>query len=1236
MFIRKTVLMKIITWLFLFVSTFTYSQSKRYPSLLWKVTGKDLKKPSYLYGTMHVSNRVAYYLSEQFFDALKGVDVVGLETNPGEWLENMEKTGELAELTQVRDQGMNRNFYKSAFAAAFPDKRVFQGILSYDPDIINGLLYRQNKSRENFEESTYIDLFIYQSASKLNKKIISLEDFASSEIKARLSALPDEGESEDQPGFAGYGNAQKIEDAYREGNLDVIDSLSKLSSSKNTQKYLIEDRNVFFVNTIDSVLKTSSLFSGVGAAHLPGEKGVIELLRQRGYKVEAVEPSVSKKSSQQREELDQQFRPVTMGTQFAHDSLFSVSLPGKLYPILQSGQLKYFIHADMANGSFYTVVRLKHLGPLFNVNAQQVKAKIDSLLFEHIPGKILQKEEITANNGIKGIEVLNRTRNGDEQHYQIFFTDQEMIMFKLGGKHSYASGDVAKQFFSSIKFADPRPGTSLFTPPTGGFTTQVTGNYHYEKNEQVGVAGLVEDLFSYKDGQVRGVKHAVYNDFAYLEEDTFELNQLAGNVLDIYNYIEEINLKPAKEQGLPGITFTGKNKAGRWFGGKIIIKGVHYYMVYQASPSQIKFDDAIFTSFRLGEFRYVHPIRQVTDKEVGFKAFDEVTDDARSRFNEAYAKAYEKTIQKKDSAGHDYDYRAGSKYYYSPSSNEYVSITYEKYNDYDYRDPKTISDRLEKSFRANTTMFLCKKHFLHKNGIREFRYTLCDTATTRAIAVKVFYHKRTMHEVSVPYDTLIGLQGWALKFFESFTPFDSLPGSDLFENRFPELIKDLSGGDTTKRRAATNSLQNGLGLQEAFAPAFIKMLSDANLSKINEDSRAQLFVNGGTMGDEGIIAPYKKLYEQYTDSFYLQLCLLKGLAYLQTPASYKAFQELMVKEPPLVGDESSINDVFAVLKDSLELCKPFFPALLNLTRYEEFRNPVYTLLADLVDKKLISPTKYAKQKDIILTDASLALKRFNPANMRAEQDEGSFSHLDKTTREIAENIRKSLDGLANNMLYEGTPQLAQMGPRQRPALVSYAFILAPYYTKDENTREFFKRLSKIRAQDIILPVTVNLLRNNVTLSDSIVRNYSGDALTRAYFFSELEKNDIQEKFDNRYLSQEKLVESLISSQKQLNSYYGYEKEKSKRDSISLIKVLHAFNKYQDGKLYVYRNGKTRGEEQWSAVFVNGESDKPTSRMEILSTAYQVDQNKTEQQNLDDLLSYFRLSYRKRALVTAGN
>ena len=50
--------------------------SGKYPALLWKISGKGLKKDSYLYGTMHVSNRVAYHLSDQFFEALNNSDRV--------------------------------------------------------------------------------------------------------------------------------------------------------------------------------------------------------------------------------------------------------------------------------------------------------------------------------------------------------------------------------------------------------------------------------------------------------------------------------------------------------------------------------------------------------------------------------------------------------------------------------------------------------------------------------------------------------------------------------------------------------------------------------------------------------------------------------------------------------------------------------------------------------------------------------------------------------------------------------------------------------------------------------------------------------------------------------------------------------------------------------------------------------------------------------------------------------
>ncbi len=1232
--------MKKLVNFFVFTPLILLSQVK-YPSLLWKISGNGLKKNSYLYGTMHVSNRVAYYLSEQFFDALKAVDVVGLETNPGEWLENMEKTGELSEINQLRAFNFyNQNFYKTAFTINFPEKKMLQGILSYDPDIIDGLLYRQNRSKENFEESTYIDLFIFQSASKLNKKLISLESFAQSEIKAKLSAMPDE--QKDDAENKNYNNlfsiTQKIEDAYREGNLDMLDSLSKLSSSKNTQRYLIQDRNVFFVNTIDSVLKTKTLFSGVGAAHLPGEKGVIELLRKKGYTVEPIIPTVSKKSHKVREELDLMVKNVSFQKQYSVDSLFSVNLPGKMYPIVNLENIKYFIHADMVNGSFYTVVRLKHLGPLFNISSDQLMARVDSLLFEHIPGKIISKKAIVSNTGIKGLEITNRTRRGDDQHYQIFFTDVELLLFKLGGKHQYATGNEAKQFFNSIQFFPKTDNVVEFTPKTKGFSVKIPANYSYVKNDGSSMATLVEDLFVFnkQKNQIMGVKQAVYNDFNYLEEDTFELSRFSKNILVNYNYTITPQTKNTSEQGFPCVRFSAKSKKGSWLYAKLYIKGIHYYYCYLISEQEDSFENEFFTSFRLTDFEYINPIKEITDRDFCFKAKDEVSENAMSRFNEAFAKEYEATQPRKDTVKNDYDYRTSSKFYYSPSSNEYVNIVYEKFNDYDYIDVKEIDKKISDSFKNNTSMFIADKSVSNENGIYKFNCKLKDTATSRAIDVRVFVKNGMRYEISTPYDTTIGIKGWAKGFMDSFVPIDTIIGKDIFKNKFSTLLKDLSGTDTALRQAANVSVRNSLGMQKAYIDEFVSFIASKKMDLVNEDSRAQLIVNAGTVENEKIIEPYKNLYKHYTDSFYLQLCVLKGLAFLKTQKSYDTFYGLLLEETPLVGADNTIADVFNALHDSLELCRKFFPGMLVLTKYDEYRDAVYSLFSELVNRKIISSQVYASYKESILQDANLALKRYTPSSTKSigSSDYGNFDHLDKNTKELAENIKFNLDGLSNNSLYKGTDYLISLEYLNRPSILNYAYILSPFYKTDEKVKGFLTKLSKIKNQNIAMPLTINLLKQNVEMNDSLVTYYCKNKYTRAFFYSELEKEKLTGRFDKKYLSQESLIESVLASHKQLGSFYNYEKEKIKKDSLILVKVVSGKNKYQSGKIFIYKALKTKNDdEQWSAVFVEDSKSEISSKIQIVSASYFVDPSKTEAENINEVSDYFNLAFRKRANPT---
>jgi len=66
-------------------------KEKKYPSILWEITGNGVNKPSYLIGTMHVSSKMAFNLPDSFYMAVKSAQVVALETNPETWQEDMSK-----------------------------------------------------------------------------------------------------------------------------------------------------------------------------------------------------------------------------------------------------------------------------------------------------------------------------------------------------------------------------------------------------------------------------------------------------------------------------------------------------------------------------------------------------------------------------------------------------------------------------------------------------------------------------------------------------------------------------------------------------------------------------------------------------------------------------------------------------------------------------------------------------------------------------------------------------------------------------------------------------------------------------------------------------------------------------------------------------------------------------------------------------------------------------------------
>ena len=70
-------------------------------------------------------------------------------------------------------------------------------------------------------------------------------------------------------------------DIYLKGDIRSLDKIMRVNLSPFPGSYeqLIVDRNVLMVKGLDSLMRKQGLFCAVGAGHLSGEKGIIQLIK---------------------------------------------------------------------------------------------------------------------------------------------------------------------------------------------------------------------------------------------------------------------------------------------------------------------------------------------------------------------------------------------------------------------------------------------------------------------------------------------------------------------------------------------------------------------------------------------------------------------------------------------------------------------------------------------------------------------------------------------------------------------------------------------------------------------------------------------------------------------------------------------------------------------------------------------------------------------------------------------
>lgn len=1170
-----------VVLLLLFLPAVLFAQSKmktrNYPSLLWEISGNGMKKPSYLFGTMHVSSKLAFHLADSFYIGIRNADVVALETNPESWQEDMSKydLGDGNEYGRYRmnysgDQGPGDYLHISTLRFYKYDNKIERALYS-NPSTINNLLYRSyGNASSDFEEDTYLDMYIYQCGKKWGKKVAGVEKYGESMklmAEAYKDAAKDKNKKERSYDQEESYSSSKLQEAYRSGNLDWLDSINRYNSFSAAfdEKFLYR-RNEIQAGSIDSILRSGkSLFVGVGAAHLPGKRGVIEILRKAGYRLRPVK--MGARDSQHKNQVEKLRVPVTFATQTADDGFFKVDIPGKFYKFGEEPNMDQRQYADMANGSYYMVTRIMTNAWMWGHSTERVKKVVDSLLYENVPGKIIRKTAILR-NGYAGIDLVNKTRRGDVQRYNIFTTPFEIIIFKMSGTGDYVMlGEEAQRFFNSIQLKEYKATEATaanwkkYSPPYGGFSVDLP-HEPYIGNDGSWIFDA-EDKTT--NTQYRVVRTDIHN-YHFVEEDTFDLGLMDESFAASEFIDKQLSRQQTKINGYPALDCKYKDKNGGVYLVRFLIQGTHYFSLVAHGKQETTQMKNFINSFSIKPITY--PVATVkTDTSMYYHVKTPVFPVAEKEKLDLPTSGYFG-----DDDDSDTDAEAGvfrSKLISNDTTGEKIFVNFFRSPRYSFLEDSAVLDK--ENFFGDTTWIVRKKvKGTLPNGMKTWESVLSDTGSSRTIWSKMFYKDGIGFSLTTQGDTLTAASSFVQGFFDSFTPADTLHGSDMFAKKSKLFFADFMSKDSVAHRRAVKGIYL-IKLDSTDLPDLRKAVASLNWSEKNYlDVKKSLIRKVSVIRGASAAAYLKDLYQAAGDTLELQYAVLESLLRQQSSQSYKIFRDIVMAEPPVLnlGTESwrtaavdyydkSGNNLLGGLSDSLKLTRTILPDILPLINLDDYKYPVMSLLGEMVDSGLVKRDDYkmyyskflleAKQewRKQVLTEKQKSIHKAE-ADLKGKEA-GYFSYRSENTEE---------DGGNDN-------------------LELYATLLIPYWETDPQVPALINQMLASSDKRLKYSILVSLIRMNKPFSDTLLDYFAGLDEYRYELYEDLSDMDKLFRFPAKENKQLALAHSKLLAED------GYVKP----DSVIFLDKLKAEVKGREGWVYFFKYKKRKDDASWKLASV---------------------------------------------------
>ena len=262
-------------------------------ALLWKIEGNGITQPSYLYGTIHLIDSDAYFLPTGTLAAMDNTKKMVFEIDMNEMndMSNMMsimnkafmndgKT--LKDLLSDEDYKIvDAHFAKIGMPLMMLErmKPMFLTVFASGDMDPSGL---QNGSMKSYE------MEFMEIAKSSNKPMAGLET-----IEFQMSvfdSIPYQAQADMlietiKAGDSGSDQMKEMVEMYKAQNINAMISMitDEDEQLSDYEDVLLSKRNKAWISGMKTMMSEMPTFFAVGAGHLAGEQGVINLLKKEGY-----------------------------------------------------------------------------------------------------------------------------------------------------------------------------------------------------------------------------------------------------------------------------------------------------------------------------------------------------------------------------------------------------------------------------------------------------------------------------------------------------------------------------------------------------------------------------------------------------------------------------------------------------------------------------------------------------------------------------------------------------------------------------------------------------------------------------------------------------------------------------------------------------------------------------------------------------------------------------------------